>query len=131
MENLGWYEAFYLWRCLCIVWCVRLTTFRGKKNQPHSIHMTRLMYFCSSRLSLYGWQKKMLAKGRIIQVNVKNYLCSCVSSQPTVLSLFFFPPLWDIEGTDLNSCQSNKRFGNNNFHKALHERGKIITCVRG
>lgn len=43
----------------------------------------------------YLWmtKKKKLAKGRIIQVNVKNYLCSCVSSQPTVLSLFIFPPL--------------------------------------
>jgi len=32
----------------------------------------------------------VLAKGRIIQVNVKNNLCSCASSQPTVFSSPFF-----------------------------------------
>lgn len=34
----------------------------------------------------------MLVKGRIIQVNVKNNLCSCVSSQPTVFLSFPLTP---------------------------------------
>lgn len=67
--------------------CAREHVYFPKSN--YSGHMTD--FICILFIKIKQIQTiKMLVKGRIIRVSVKNALCSCLSSQPIVSTSSFY-----------------------------------------